>query len=67
MQLMYTRKQCFENSKECVTDLEFQSKMIMYESILTTFQSSFVFRGRWSGGKKIDLSLNPKYFRHFKQ
>ncbi len=24
MQLMYTRKQCFENSKVCVTDLEFR-------------------------------------------
>jgi len=52
MQLMYTRKQCFENSKVCVTDLEFQCKMIKFESILTAFQSSFDFRGRWSSRKK---------------
>jgi len=33
---------------ECVTDLDKQSsKMIIFESILTTFELSIIFRGSW--------------------
>ena len=32
---------------ECVTDLDKRSEMIIFESILTTFEASFVFSGSW--------------------
>jgi len=32
---------------ECVTDLDSWSEMIIFESILTTFKLSIVFRGSW--------------------
>jgi len=43
---------------ECVKDLDEQSKMIIFGSILTTFESSSIFGGSW-GSIEIGLSLKP--------
>ncbi len=34
-------------STECVTDLDLQSEMITFGSILTTFEFSIIFGGSW--------------------
>ncbi len=38
-------------STACFADLDQGSKMIILETILTTFIASIVFRGRWGGTK----------------
>jgi len=42
---------------ECVADLDYQSEMIIFGSILTTFQSRIIFGGRWGS---IENWLEPK-------
>jgi len=42
---------------ECITDLDLGSEMIIFESILTTFKASVVFRGSW--GSSVNW-LEPK-------
>jgi len=34
-------------STECVTDLDYQSELLIFESILTPFKLSIVFGGSW--------------------
>ena len=36
---------------KCVMDLDWQSKMIIFESILTTFEASVIFQGSWGSSK----------------
>jgi len=39
-------KQCFHgHNTECVTDLDYQSEIIIFGSILTTFELSSIFGG----------------------
>ncbi len=45
-----------------VTYLEYRSNLLIYESILTTFKPSIVFRDSWAV-LKIGLSLKPNYHR----
>jgi len=42
---------------ECVTDLDYQSKLLIFELILTTFKPSIVFRGSWGS---IENWIEPK-------
>jgi hypothetical protein len=42
---------------ECVTDLDQRSKMIIFGSILTTFESSSIFGGSWGS---IENWFEPK-------
>ena len=42
---------------ECVTDLDLQREMIIFKSILTTFEASVIFRGSWGS---IENWLKPK-------
>ena len=42
---------------ECVIDLDPQSKMIIFESLLTTFELSISFRGSWESSEN---QLEPK-------
>ena len=51
----------FEVTTECVTDLDLQSKMIIFESILTTFESSVIFEAV----AKIGSSLKPNHYVQF--
>jgi len=44
-------------STECVTDLDKQSKMIIFGSTLTTFESSSIFGGSWGS---IENEFEPK-------
>jgi len=48
-------KTYYEHSTECVTDLDQGSEMIIFGSILTTFESSNIF-----GGSSIENWLKPK-------
>jgi len=43
---------------EWVTDLDKRSEMIIFDSILTTFKASIIFRGSWAGS--IVNWLEPK-------
>ena len=45
------------NATECVTYLDWQSEMIIFELILTTFEASFIFRGSLGS---IENWLEPK-------
>jgi len=42
---------------ECVTDLDLKSEMIIFGSILITFESSSIFGGSWGS---IENWLEPK-------
>jgi len=42
---------------ECVTELDLQSEMIIFESILTTFEMSNIFGGSWGSSANW---LKPK-------
>jgi len=42
---------------ECVTDLDYQSKVIIFGSILTTFESRSILGGSWGS---IENWLKPK-------
>jgi len=44
-------------STECGTDVDEQSEMIVFESILTTFELSIVFKGSWGTS---EYWLEPK-------
>ena len=47
-------------STECVTKLDLQSRMIIFESILTTFEASVIFSGRWCSSKNwLELKTWP--------
>ena len=48
---------CKFGSTEFVMDLDLWRKMIIFESILTTFEASFVFSGSWGS---IENWLEPK-------
>ena len=37
---------------QCVTDLDQQSGMIIFESLLTTFELCIIFWGSWGSSKK---------------
>ncbi len=42
------------------TDLDQSSEMIYFESILTTFEESFIFQGSWDGSKNwLELKIGP--------
>ncbi len=44
------------------TDLDQGSKMIIFESIFTTFIASVVFRGPWNSGKNwLELKIEPPF------
>ena len=53
---LYQKAEPLFTYTECVTNLDYQIKMIIFVSILTTFEASFVFSGSW-GSRKIGLSL----------
>ena len=42
---------------ECVTDLDLQNEIIIFQSLLTTFETSFIVRGSWNCSKDW---LEPK-------
>ncbi len=44
-------------STECVTDLEYQIELLIFESILTSFKLSIIFGGSWGNNKN---RLEPK-------
>jgi len=51
-------------SKDCVTDLDQRIEMIIFESRLTTFESSIIFKA--AGAEvKISLSLKPNHHMQF--
>jgi hypothetical protein len=45
---------------ECVKDLDYQSQMIIFESILSTFELSIIFRGSLGSGVNwLKLETKP--------
>jgi len=42
---------------ECVTDLDYQSKLLIFELILTSFKPSIIFGGSWGSTENW---LEPK-------
>ncbi len=48
---------------ECVTDLNQQSEMIIFESFLTTFEVSVIFSGSWGSGENL---LELELYHHKK-
>ena len=55
-QVMYIQT-CVLQTTECVTDLDYQSKMIIFELIFTTFEASVIFWGSWGS---IENQLESK-------
>jgi len=52
------------NTTECVIDLDQQSEMIIFGTILTTLKSSIVFRGsRGSVENFLEPRIEPPYHR----
>ena len=51
------RKKFWRDPTECVTELDFRPEMIIFESILTTFEASHIFRGSWGSSEN---QLEPK-------
>jgi hypothetical protein len=45
----------------CFSDLDHGSKMINFESILTTIIVSIVLRGRWGSKNCLKLEIEPPY------
>ncbi len=46
---------------ECVTDLDDQSDMIIFESLLTTFEAIFIVWGSWAICKNwLELKTKPQ-------
>jgi len=50
-------KWCQVYATECVTDLDKQSELVIFESILTTFKLSIIYGGSWGS---IENWLQPK-------
>ena len=48
-------------STECVMDLDQQSEMIIFKSILTTFEESVIFE---AAGAVVKVSLSSKPYHH---
>jgi hypothetical protein len=50
----------------CFTDLYQDTEMIIFESILTTFIASIVFRDRWRGSKNwLELKIKQHAYKCF--
>ena len=47
-------------TKECVTDLDLRREMIIFESILTTFEASTIFSGSWGSSENQLRPMNYK-------
>jgi len=48
---------CLQAAKVCVTNLDYQSELLIFEFTLTTFKQIIVFSGSWSS---IENWLKPK-------
>ncbi len=51
----------YTHSNVFFTDLDQSSEMIIFESLLTTFITSFIFRGSWGNSKnRLELKIEQK-------
>ena len=50
-------------STECVMDLDLRLVMIIFESILTTFEASVIFLGSWGGSKNWHHNTYQKRYK----
>ena len=60
LQYIYNKTTKLQNDTECVTDLDWRSKMIIFQLVLTTFEASIIFSGRWgSSGNWLKPKTKP--------